>query len=1343
MNCLSWNVRGLESPDRKFVIKRFLNSLHSLDFFMMQEIKAVGFTLDSNLNYIWKDAIKLYTNHVRGRGGIALLINNKWEKCITNSGCSPCHRAVWVTLHHDNNTFGVCAIYASNDPKERIELWKWITDLPDIPWLFGGDFNMVESHLDKSGGNPFHWKDNERSFWNKLLSSKCLFDPIAGRKDVNPGLWHTWCNFQQGNARIYSRLDRFYANKLFFSFPPDSVGNIVHVIATILSDHHPILTKVNFICSPIQHKPKSNKFILNSSLLLDEDVLAAVQIIRGLNNINLKHLSHTDRWNTNLSTWRTFLQTIGQKKAKDYRFVEKQLSTELQVAEESIQCDSSNMALLSRVMAAKEALSKHQQFKIRGARLRSRSHWLQYGDRGSKFFFNLLKHKRIKESVDRLSINNQDISDPETITQAFANYYETLFASEDSPEAELTRTRCKNLIPRKLDPDDIADLAKNISVEEIAGAIKALNNEKAPGPDGFSVEFYKANIGWICNDLFDLYSEAFTNGTLGQDINRGIIKLLPKEGDKTFIRNWRPITLLNVSYKILAKVMALRLVNLLPKFVNSTQTGFIKGRYILENLITSWEAMDWSRYSHQNSAMLLLDFEKAYDRVEWKFILMMLEAFGFPPFFRNIVAMLLKDASAQVEVNGMLSAPFSLGRSIRQGCPLAPALFVIASEALYYILRDNSLSQEVRGIYLPNNEELINCQFADDTALFLELSEINFRNMQEKLNIFCFMSGAKISQTKSIFLGWDERPPDWFLHYNFQWGGPNRITRYLGIPFSVEPDLKDMWSWVREKIVNKLNKWHNRALSLAGRIQVCQKILSSYTIYYSSAWCFNNYQIAEIQKAIRQFLWSDGKGNGKIHSVKWAWCHTDKTLGGLGLKDLKTQGIALSAKWIFQAMEGDAPWKVLVRSNIERGVPRKAKSWSGLPFCDLILGNFSVLVQGSAVFKSIWKAWDHVRTFITNKEFHSNVQIHGERSIWWNLHLNGKPLALTQGCSARLWAKNGIKSFMDLFDCDSITTWEELKVKFDIPDSHKRTYNMIVQAIIGIPTVCHADSHRYLKCKWPDGIITTLLKAKNIYKIIENNTDILDHINAVWYSSFDADVLKKYFDILWKNPVEPKIKCFKWLLLLDKLPMKRDFANSDICNLCKVPETSRHLFLDCIFAKEIWNMFGIVYPVNVTIFDIISGYINGLPKDTNLFWNILSSNILWQLWKCRNEERYQGKHRDLTEFFRKLTYFKISLQVQATMVIERDKMRRFLCDGRATFYYYELKHGYQWRRTLDDFRIFELLCNQLNKEVRDKENPRKEELAMLMQIQEHKSIVWMEGPLGWMTWVDIHHDVLS
>jgi hypothetical protein len=128
------------------------------------------------------------------------------------------------------------------------------------------------------------------------------------------------------------------------------------------------------------------------------------------------------------------------------------------------------------------------------------------------------------------------------------------------------------------------------------------------------------------------------------------------------------------------------LIHILPKLINNSQIGFIKGRYILENLITAWEAMDWAKCSRQNSTLLLLDFEKAYDRIEWNFIIMVLQSFGFPPYFCNVVQTFLQDAYAQIEINGSLSDPFPLGRSIRQGCPLAPTLFVIAAKALYYIL---------------------------------------------------------------------------------------------------------------------------------------------------------------------------------------------------------------------------------------------------------------------------------------------------------------------------------------------------------------------------------------------------------------------------------------------------------------------------------------------------------------------------------------------------------------------------------------------------------------------------------------------------------------------------------
>ena len=281
--------------------------------------------------------------------------------------------------------------------------------------------------------------------------------------------------------------------------------------------------------------------------------------------------------------------------------------------------------------------------------------------------------------------------------------------------------------------------------------------------------------------------------------------------------------------------------------------------------------------------------------------------------------------------------------------------------------------------------------------------------MINKLNFFCEISGARLSHAKSICLGWNDQPPNWFSKFDFQWGGPSKIVRYLGIPFSIDPSLKEMWGWVKDKIHNKLNKWHNRSLSLAGRIQVCQKILSSYNLYYASTWMFNDYQVLEIQKAIKNYLWSDGKGNKKLHSVNWNWCHVDKLLGGLGLKDLRLCGLALASKWIFHALEGDDPWKVLIRNNIERGYPKNAKFWKNLPFTDLICGEFPIIVQGSTVFKSIWKAWNHVRQFINNKDFFDNKTLHGERSIWWNLKLGNKPLPLTQGYSAKFWANHGIK----------------------------------------------------------------------------------------------------------------------------------------------------------------------------------------------------------------------------------------------------------------------------------------------------------------------------------------------
>ena len=119
-----------------------------------------------------------------------------------------------------------------------------------------------------------------------------------------------------------------------------------------------------------------------------------------------------------------------------------------------------------------------------------------------------------------------------------------------------------------------------------------------------------------------------------------------------------------------------------------------------------------------------------------------------------------------------------------------------------------------------------------------------------------------------------------------------------------------------------------------------------------------------LDKILKDFLWSDGFGSKKRHCVKWDWCYLAKKLGGLGIKDIKTQGISLAAKWIFKAFWGNEPWKVLVRNNVERLVIKNSKQWDNIPFWDIIMGGFKMKVFGSKVFSSLWFAWTQLREFI-------------------------------------------------------------------------------------------------------------------------------------------------------------------------------------------------------------------------------------------------------------------------------------------------------------------------------------------------------------------------------------------
>lgn len=180
-----------------------------------------------------------------------------------------------------------------------------------------------------------------------------------------------------------------------------------------------------------------------------------------------------------------------------------------------------------------------------------------------------------------------------------------------------------------------------------------------------------------------------------------MIALLHKRGVRKALTNWRPITLLNMGYKIFAKALQLRLQPVLMEVISFDQSAFLPMRFILDNLILTQETMAWAEQSNQALLFLKLDFSKAYDMVEWGCLFRIMQKMGFPAEFIHLVSLLFQDAAAVLKGNGTSSPIFNIERGVRQGCLLAPYLFLIVVEVLNTMVTEEMKQGNVQGISLP------------------------------------------------------------------------------------------------------------------------------------------------------------------------------------------------------------------------------------------------------------------------------------------------------------------------------------------------------------------------------------------------------------------------------------------------------------------------------------------------------------------------------------------------------------------------------------------------------------------------------------------------------------------
>ena len=205
--------------------------------------------------------------------------------------------------------------------------------------------------------------------------------------------------------------------------------------------------------------------------------------------------------------------------------------------------------------------------------------------------------------------------------------------------------------------------------KECRKVLKEMQNGKSPGSDGFTAEFYKAFWEEIGDDVVQSINYAFDKGELSICQKRGIITLLPKKDKPTnILNNLRPITLLNTDYKIATKVIAKRLGEVLPDIICANQTGYVKKRYIGENVRLISDVIEYTKYKQLPGIAVSVDFKKGFDSLEWDYLNKVLDVFNFKDDLKRWVKVFYNDISSCVISDGFTSPFFNLNRGLRQGC---------------------------------------------------------------------------------------------------------------------------------------------------------------------------------------------------------------------------------------------------------------------------------------------------------------------------------------------------------------------------------------------------------------------------------------------------------------------------------------------------------------------------------------------------------------------------------------------------------------------------------------------------------------------------------------------------
>lgn len=792
------------------------------------------------------------------------------------------------------------------------------------------------------------------------------------------------------------------------------------------------------------------------------------------------------------------------------------------------------------------------------------------GGKCTNYFCNLEKKQYTEKIIPKLiDENGCEITDQFQILERQKLFYENLYTSSspvsDQEHENLFFNRDNPFI-NFLSDDEKGQLEIDLQERECLNVIKKMKNGKSPGIDGYTTEFYKFFWSDLKKYLMKSYNFSFDNGHLSVSQTQGMITCLPKEGkSKFYLKNWRPITLLNVDTKIISAAIANRIKPLLKTLISETQQGFIKGRYIGECTRLVYDLIEKTEEEDIPGLLVLIDFEKAFDTLEWSFMDKALNFYGFGSNICKWVKVLYANAQSCVINNGHCSNFFTIKRGVRQGDPLSPYLFILALELMSAAIK---YTPNINGIKIDNSEYLLS-QYADDSALFLDDSEESLRNSIYILEKFAECAGLKANfdKTEAIWFGSRVRLKEKLLpdiNLNWNWSGKFKL---LGIRFDLFAEDKTLHNFTEkiEKIKALLNSWIYRDLTTMGKITVIKSL--ALPILIQSLTVLPNPSpdiFKDLENIFYSFLW-----NKKPDKVKRKVIINSYEKGGLKMPHLESFCMSLKMTWINKILDpfNISPWKTLIIDQYKKYGGDKI--W--------MMNSYS-LNKIAVFFNSFWK--DIIKNWAKLREepIHNDEKLLSQ-SIWFNqkLKIDNEIIFYEKWCKEGIFYLNDLlnennefysfQEFVGVYNIDT-TFLHFLGILHMIPNSWK-------EKIIG------TQKMQEISCDIFDFVKGNKKSSQYFYKkfIVAFSEEPLKQ-HEKWKVKLNTDISSEEWECFHSLPFRcsknNKLINFQYKILLrilntNSLLYKCNLVETPMCSFCmETQETILHLFWECSFSKNLW-----------------------------------------------------------------------------------------------------------------------------------------------------------------------------